>query len=191
MPILAKTSAPRRARPRPGFVARLRTFAKDERAAAAVEFSLVALPLLGFLLAALQLSVIFFAGQVLQSAATSAGRELMTGQAQTGGMTAAQFAQLVCNQSAGLYNCANMMVDVESAGSFAAVNTAPPVLTYSNGKVTNQWSWSPGNAGQVVIVRVMYDWPVFGPAVLGLSNQPDGGHLLIAVAVFKNEPFPT
>ena len=54
-----------------------------------------------------------------------------------------------------------MMVDVESAGSSAAVNTAP-VLTYSNGKVTNQWSWSPGNAGQIVIVRVMYDLAVFG-----------------------------
>jgi Flp pilus assembly protein TadG len=180
-------------RPRLGtrFLARLCRFGKDERAAAAVEFSLVALPLLGLLLAALQLSVIFFAGQVLQSAATDASRQLMTGQAQSGGMTANQFAQLVCNDSAGLYNCNNMMVDVESAGSFSAVNTAPPVLTYSNGKVTNQWSWSPGAAGQVVIVRVMYDWPVFGPAVLGLSNQPDGGHLLIAVAVFKNEPFPS
>src|SRR5580698_9010312 len=123
MPILANTIVSRRTRPARGFVARMSTFRKDESAAAAVEFSLVALPLLGFLLAALQLSVIFFAGQVLQSAATNAGRELMTGKAQTAGMTAAQFAQLVCNQSAGLYNCANMMVDVESAGSFAAVNT--------------------------------------------------------------------
>ena len=85
-----------------------------------------------------------------------------------------------------------MLVDVESASSFAAVNTAPPVLTYdANGKVTNTWSWSPGGAGQVVIVKVLYNWPVFGPAVLGLSNQPDGSHLLIAVAVFKNEPFPS
>lgn len=191
MPILAKTIVSRRPRFGTGFLARLCRFGKDERAAAAVEFSLVALPLLGLLLAALQLSVIFFAGQVLQSAATNASRQLMTGQAQSGGMTANQFAQLVCNDSAGLYNCNNMMVDVESAGSFSAVNTAPPVLTYSNGKVTNQWTWSPGAAGQVVIVRVMYDWPVFGPAVLGLSNQPDGGHLLIAVAVFKNEPFPS
>jgi Flp pilus assembly protein TadG len=167
------------------------TFRKDESAAAAVEFSLVALPLLGLLLAALQLSVIFFAGQVLQSAATNAGRQLMTGQAQSGSMTATQFAQLVCNNSAGLYDCNNLMVDVESAGSFSAVNTAPPVLTYANGKVTNVWSWSPGAAGQVVIVKVMYNWPVFGPAIMGLSDQPNGDHLLMAVAVFKNEPFPS
>jgi len=191
MPILANTIVSRRARLGRGFSAHLSAFRKDESAAAAVEFSLVALPLLGFLLAALQLSVIFFAGQVLQSAATNAGRQLMTGQAQSGGMTANQFAQLVCNNSAGLYNCNNLMVDVESAGSFSAVNTAPPVLTYSNGKVTNVWSWSPGAAGQVVIVKVMYNWPVFGPAILGLSDQPDGSHMLMAVAVFKNEPFPS
>jgi len=171
---------------------RLRAFAKDESAAAAVEFSLVALPLLGFLLAALQLSLIFFAGQMLQSAATNAGRELMTGQAQSSGMTATQFSQLVCNKAASFFDCNNLMVDVESASSYAAVNTAPPTLTYdANGKVTNAWSWSPGAAGQVVVVKVLYNWPVFGPAVLGLSNQPDGGHLLIAVTVIKNEPFPS
>ena len=168
------------------------TFGKDERAAAAVEFSLVAIPFLGIFLAALQLSLQFFAGQMLQSATTNAGRELMTGQAQKAGMTATQFEQLVCSPISSLFDCSNLMVDVESAGSFSTVNTATPTLTYgSNGKVTNQWSWSPGAPGQVVIVKVMYDWPVFGPSALGLSDQPDGGHLLVGVTVFKNEPFPS
>jgi Flp pilus assembly protein TadG len=170
---------------------RLRAFQRDERAAVAVEFSLVAVPLLGLILGALQLSLVFFAGQILQSAATDAARQLMTGQAQSGGMTAAQFSQLVCNPISGLFDCNSIMVDVQSAGSFSAINTAPPTLTYANGKVTNQWSWSPGAAGQIVIVRVMYNWPVFGPAGLGLANQPNGGHLLIAATVLKNEPFPS
>jgi Flp pilus assembly protein TadG len=171
---------------------RLRAFGKDETAAAAVEFSLVAVPLLGMLLAALQLSILFFAGQILQSATTNAGRQLMTGQAQKAGLSAAQFGQLVCSPISSLFSCSNLMVDVESAGSFAAVNTAPPTLTYnSNGKVTNSWPFSPGAAGQVVIVKVLYNWPVFGPAGLGLANQPNGSHLLIAVTVFKNEPFPS
>jgi Flp pilus assembly protein TadG len=171
---------------------RLRGFGKDETAAAAVEFSLVAVPFLTLVLAALQLSVFFFASQILQSATTDAGRQLMTGKAQTAGMSAAQFEQLVCNPISSLFNCSNLMVDVESAGSFAAVNTAAPKITYdANGKVTNAWSWSPGAAGQVVIVKVMYNWPVFGPAGLGLADQPNGSHLLIAVTVFKNEPFPS
>lgn len=174
------------------FGRRLRTLGKDETAAAAVEFSLVSIPFLGLVLAALQLSVFFFAGQILQSATTDAGRQLMTGKAQAAGMSAAQFGQLVCSPISSLFNCSNLMVDVESAGSFAAVNTAPPKITYdANGKVTNIWSWSPGAADQVVIVKVMYNWPVFGPAGLGLADQPNGSHLLIAVTVFKNEPFPS
>jgi Flp pilus assembly protein TadG len=157
-----------------------------------VEFSLVAIPFLGIFLASLQLSLLFFAGQLLQTATTNAGRELMTGQAQKAGMTAAQFEQLVCTPVSPLFDCSNLMVDVESAASFSAVDTSPPKLTYdANGKVTNQWTWSPGAAGQVVIVKVMYNWPVFGPSALGLSDQPDGGHLLVAVTVFKNEPFPS
>jgi hypothetical protein len=85
-----------------------------------------------------------------------------------------------------------MMVDVQSAGTFSAVGTTPPTITYdANGRVTNVWSWSPGGPSDVVIVKVLYNWPVFGPAVLGLSNQPGGGHLLVAVTVFKNEPFPS
>jgi Flp pilus assembly protein TadG len=171
---------------------RLRALRNDETAAAAVEFSLVAVPFLGLVLAALQLSVFFFASQILQSATTDAGRQLMTGQAQSGGMSAGQFGQLVCNPISSLFSCSNLMVDVESAGNFSAVNTATPKITYdNNGKVTNAWSWSPGAASQVVIVKVMYNWPVFGPAGLGLADQPNGSHLLVAVTVFKNEPFPS
>jgi len=171
---------------------RLRAFRKDERAAVAVEFSLIAIPLLGLLLGALQLSLVFFAGQILQSAATDAGRQLMTGQAQSGGMSAAQFSQLVCNPISGLFDCNAIMVDVQSAGAYSAINTTPPTVTYdAQGHVTNHWSWSPGGPGQIVIVRVMYNWPVFGPWGLGLANQSNGSHLLIAAIVLKNEPFPS
>jgi hypothetical protein len=53
-----------------------------------------------------------------------------------------------------------------------------------------QGAYSPGNAGDIVIMRVLYDWPMIGgPLALGLANQPDGGHLMVATAVFKNEPF--
>lgn len=171
---------------------RLATFGKDERAAAAVEFALVAVPFFALLFASLQLSLTFFAGQALQSAAIDASRQVMTGQAQSSSMTAAQFGQLVCSKAAWLFNCSGLMVDVQSAGSYSSISTAPPQITYdANGVVTNSWSWSPGGSGDVEIVRVMYNWPVFGPAGLGLSDQPGGNHLLVATIVFKNEPFPT
>jgi hypothetical protein len=56
--------------------------------------------------------------------------------------------------------------------------------------VTNSFAYSPGGPGDIVIMRVMYAWPVVGgPLGLNLANQPDGSHLMLATAVFKNEPY--
>ena len=166
-------------------------FPSDPRGATAVEFALVSAPLIAVVLAMLQTSIIFFFDQALQSAAQTSARQLMTGAAQTSGMTQAQFKQLICTNASTAFNCNNMLVDVQSASNFAAINTSPITVTYNNsGQVTNAWSYSPGNPGDIVIVRVMYDWPIFGQMLgLGLNNQPDGGHLLVATAVYKNEPY--
>jgi len=83
------------------------------------------------------------------------------------------------------------MIDVEAYASFAAVNTSTPILTVdSNGNVTNTWQFDPGGPNDIVVVRVMYQWPVFlGPLGLNLSNLSNGNRLLVATAVFKNEPY--
>jgi hypothetical protein len=39
------------------------------------------------------------------------------------------------------------------------------------------------------VVRVMYQWPVFGgPLGFNLSNLPNGNRLIMAAAAFQNEP---
>jgi hypothetical protein len=41
-----------------------------------------------------------------------------------------------------------------------------------------------------VVMRVMYQWPVFlGPLSMGLANEANGALLLMATATFKNEPY--
>jgi hypothetical protein len=97
---------------------------------------------------------------------------------------------LVCGYLPSQFQQANVMVDVESSSSFSSTNTSP--LTYAKNGQGNliQGAYSPGAGGDIVIVRVLYDWPMIGgPLALGLGNQPDGGHLMVATAVFKNEPF--
>jgi hypothetical protein len=51
-------------------------------------------------------------------------------------------------------------------------------------------SYSAGNAGDIVVVRLFYQWPLF---VTRLSyNIGCGGtkkRLLVATAAFKNEPY--
>ncbi len=172
---------------------RLRGFAADETAATAVEFAILITPLMFLILATLQLGIIFFATQYLQSLAMSAGRQLMTGSAQDAGMTQQQFIQnAVCPKSTVLFDCNSIMVDVQSASSYSTISTAALVPTYdtTTGAVTNNWSYSPGAAGDIVILRLMYNWPVVGgPLLPGLGNQANGNRLLVATSVFKNEPY--
>jgi Flp pilus assembly protein TadG len=173
------------------FLKRLRRLPGDDRAATAVEFAMLALPLIFLILASLQLSIIFFAGQVLQSAATASGRQLMTGTVQTAGDTPQQFQTAVCGNAPVLFTCGSIMVDVESASSYSTLNTATLTPTYdSKGNVTNTWAYSPGGPGDIVILRLMYNWPIVaGPLLPGLANQTNGDRLLVATTVFKNEPY--
>jgi hypothetical protein len=105
-------------------------------------------------------------------------------------MTQSQFAQQVCNQVVILFNCSGLMIDVQASNSFSTANTSTPTLSYdAQGNVTNAWQYSPGIAGQIVVVRVMYQWPVFGgPLGFTLSNLSNGDRLIMASAAFQNEP---
>ncbi|MFI4976083.1 MAG: TadE/TadG family type IV pilus assembly protein [Caulobacterales bacterium] len=176
--------------PAPAFKT-LRRFGRSNSGATAVEFAMVALPLIALILASLQTAIIFFFDEALQTATEQSARQLMTGSAQLSDTTQTQFANVVCANAPAPFQCSNIMVDVQSASSFSSINTSPLTLTYDvHGNVTNTWSYSPGNPGDIVIVRVMYNWPVFGgPLAFGLANQPNGNHLLVATAVFKNEPY--
>ena len=161
------------------------------KGAAVVEFALVAAPFLALLMALFQTVLVFFAERVLDEITEQGGRYIMTGQAQQANMTQSGFATYVCQNTFALFNCKNFMINVQSYNSFSAANTSTPTLTFNaKGQVTNQWTYSPGNPGDVVIVQVMYQWPVvLGPLGFNLSNVSNGNRLLISTAAFRNEPF--
>jgi Flp pilus assembly protein TadG len=173
----------------PGHHRRRRSaFLADEKAATAVEFGLVAAPFIALLVAIMQTFLVIFAQQLLQTVVTQSSRLILTNQ--TASMTQAQFATQVCDQVRIIFNCSNLMVDVETYASFAAGNTSMPALTFNGqGQVTNSWQFNPGGPGDIVIVRVMYQWPVFGgPLGFNLSTLANGSRLLMGIAAFQNEP---
>ena len=169
-----------------------RRFPRDNAGATAVEFALVATPLIALCVAALQTAILFFAEQELQTATRDASRLLkrITGDSLSQSLSSDDFAGAVCQRAAPTFDCAGLMIDVESVPSFGGGPIAPLTLTYDpQFRVTNRWAYSPGGPGDVVIVRVMYRWPIFGSLLgIGLANQPDGSRLLIGVALYKNEP---
>jgi Flp pilus assembly protein TadG len=171
--------------------------ARNESGATAVEFGIVAAPFLALLIALLQTGIVFLAQRVLDEISSEASRYIMTGQAQMASMTQAGFQNYICTATntaglvSALFNCNNIMVNVQNYQSFSAANTNNPTLTFNgSGAVTNTWVWSPGNPGDIVVMQVMYQWPVIlGPLGFNLSNLGNGNRLLISTAVFRNEPY--
>ena len=166
----------------------LASWLRREEGATAAEFALVAIPFLALTLAMTQTALVFFAGQVLQSATSQAGRLVMTGQAQAQSMTASKFQQAVCDNAGGFFTCAQLQVNVQTFTSFASATEASPI---QNGKlVTSGFGFNPGKPGQIEVVQVFYPWPL-GTDLLGLHLTDVNGdsHLLAATAVFRNEPY--
>jgi Flp pilus assembly protein TadG len=166
-------------------------FGGNNSGAAAVEFALVAVPFVALLVGLFQTGLVFLAGRELDEAVSQASRYIMTGQAQNASMTQSQFNSWVCQNIYALFNCNNLMVNVQTYSSFSSASTSAPTLTYNaQGQVTNSWSYAPGGPGDIVVVQAIYQWPVvLGPLGFNLSNLGNGDRLLMSTAVFKNEPY--
>jgi len=162
-----------------------------EDGSAIIEFAFVAPIFFLLLFAIVEIGVIFFAQSVLQHATNDLGRMVRTGQIQGQNLTQAQVRQIVCNDVSPLIPCNSTLdVDIEAFSNFGGVQFSPPLD--QNGNLNNLNNFQPGNACQVVLVRVLYPWTVFTPGLTPfLSNMAGDKHLLYSAAAFRNEPYNT
>jgi Flp pilus assembly protein TadG len=167
----------------------VRCFVRREEGAAAVEFGLVVAPFLALVFAIMETAIIFFAGQALETAVSDSARLIMTGQAQTQGFNQAQFKNAVCAKIYGLFDCqAGVSVDVKTFSAFANVSMPSPID--ANGNFVNNFGYTPGGPGDIVVVRLFYQWPVYVSLMgFNLQNISGGKRLLVATAAFRNEPY--
>jgi Flp pilus assembly protein TadG len=167
----------------------LRRFSRNRRGSAAVEFALVAPIFFGLLFAILELAMVFFASQVLETVTQDSARVIMTGQAQNASFTQAQFKNLVCSKIVAMFDCVNgISIDVQSYSAFASINIADPIDASKNFVPPN--NYLPGGPGDVVVVRLFYQWPVFVTGFgFNLANVGTNRRLLTATAAFQNEPY--
>lgn len=167
-------------------------FRRDEKGATVVEFGLLALPFFALIFAILQVGLVFFAGQTLDTAVANAARLIRTGQAQQQAFNLSTFKSQICSQVSALFtSCTTkLQLDVRTFATFDKVDLTMPVD--QDGKLkTDQFTYSPGHGGEIVVVRAFYEWPTFSKLLgFNLSNLSNGNHLLAATAAFRNEPFP-
>jgi Flp pilus assembly protein TadG len=167
----------------------LRRFRRNRRGSAAVEFALVAPIFFALLFAIIETAMVFFASQVLETATQDSARMIMTGQAQTAAYTQAQFKTYVCGRLSGMFDCANgVYVDVQNYPAFSSVAIVDPIDAGRN--FIPAMNYNPGNAGDVVVVRLFYKWPLFVTGLgYNIANLTGSKRLLTATAAFRNEPY--
>lgn len=162
-------------------------FLRCERGTPAIEFLAVAPIIIALLLAALQVALIFLAKAYLETAAEAAARFIMTNQANS--MTQAQFNTQVCNEIGALFNCANLIVEVEPAPASASLMSSAMPTFNASGQLTNPTSFSISPAPANMMLIVMYQWPVFGgPLGLNFASLGNGTVLMTSTQVFQIEP---
>ena len=164
-------------------------FARDSRGAAAIEFALLVAPLLFLLMGIMEVSMQYFVSTALDSAVQRAARLVRTGQAQTQAMTVADLKEQMCSDILDMFDCmSNSYLLVDTADDLVAPAYSLPVD--SDGEFVSDVTFNMGSGHSYVIVRGYFQFSplfnVFGALTPTLSN---GKHLLVASALFRNEPF--
>jgi Flp pilus assembly protein TadG len=168
-----------------------RAYRSDAKGATAVEFAMVALPLLLLLFSVLELAMIFLISTTLENATYNAARQIRTGNFQASGTpTAVAFKTAVCNDLSWLGSActSKVEVDVRTYASFTNPSIPDPI---SNGNFnTGALTFVPGSPGDIVLVRAFYKWTLVTPYLTsGLQKLNGGVSVITASSLFRNEPY--
>ena len=167
----------------------VRRFRRSRRGSAAVEFALVAPIFFALLFALIETALVFFASQLLETATQDSARTIMTGQAQSAAYTQAQFKTDLCSRLNTLFDCANSIyIDVQSYGNTFPASMSNQIDASKN--FNTSMTYNPGKQGDIVVVRVFYQWPLFVTGLgYNIANLANGKRLLMGTAAFRNEPY--
>ena len=152
-----------------------------------MQFALVAPMFFALLFAIIESAFMFFATQVLETMTQDSSRMILTGQAQNANYQAADFKAYVCSKIPALFSCGGLYVDVQSYSSFSSISINSQI---SSGAFVNNMQYNPGGPGDIVVVRLFYQWPQFVTGLgYNVTNVAGNNRLLAATAAFQNEPY--
>ena len=114
---------------------------------------------------------------------------IRTGQAQAEGFDASKFKEQILAKTSGFPISADRLtIDVEKIDSFTSYKSKPLI---EDGQMTDDVGYDHGEANEIIIVRAMYRWPMFSSLMAtNFADLASGDRLLVATAIFHNEPFP-
>ncbi|CEG06793.1 Flp pilus assembly protein TadG [Afipia felis] len=166
-----------------------RRFGMNRRGSAAVQFAMVAPLFFALLFAIVEVAMMFFATQVLETGTQDTARLLLTHQAQDQQMTAEQIHDNLCGRVQFLLTCSGIYLDVRAYPAGDAFTV--PTLFDGAGNATNNFTYQPPAAGSasIVVVRTFYKWPLLITNLgFSLANIGSDKRLISSTTAFRVEP---
>lgn len=155
----------------------------------AVEFSLLALPLVVMVIGTIEIALMFTTQSLLDASTATAARLIRTGQIQQSGGTEEAFREALCDFAEILIPCEDIQFQVQDLGDFATADDMPPPEFDDEGNMEEQ-GFSPGDVSSVVLIRVAYKYSIITPMMQPvLTNRADGSRLMLSTIVMQNEPY--
>jgi Flp pilus assembly protein TadG len=172
----------------------LRRFGASRKGSAAVQFALVAPLFFALLFAIIEVAMVFFANQILETGTQDTARSILTHQLQDQNPTSSQQAQKVhdelCSRVQILLTCSGVLLDVRSYPAGDPF-TVPPLFDGGGNAITSNFTFQlpDPNSSNIVVVRAFYRWPLlFTNLGFSLANIGVDKRLLTSTSAFRVEP---
>lgn len=162
----------------------------DASGAAAVEFAIVGSTFMMLLLACFEFGYMLFVQSVLDNAARDAARLIRTGQVQTSSNPTSAFSTLLCNEVGSIIGCGSLVYQAQVFNDWSSAQTSlnTPPTRDANGNFVSA-GFSPGTAGQILVVTVTYNYPFMTPWIASMLGGSTNSGLMMSTVVFQNEPY--
>lgn len=175
--------------------------------ASAMEFALVALPLILTVVGIIEVALILFVNVLMEGAVRDAARFGITGFAPSNTDRATIIRDIVRKRTVGLVDMTEVQIETLIYQNFSDIGKPEPFTdqpphngTYDQGEsfvdVNGNGKWDAdmgaagaGGPGAVVVYRVSYDWPILTGLMSPLLGSNGYVRLTVSTAV-RNEPFP-
>lgn len=170
-----------------------RRYNTDQSGVTAIEFGIVGIPFLLLVLGTMEMGLAFFVNRIVDNAVLESARMIRTGQAEKGNFSPAAFKADICsNLPDVLCDLDKFAVDVRSYSSFAGLDDLKNhSMLDEDGNLNISFEYNDGDASSIVVVRVIYRWPMFSALMqFDAGDTGSAERLLSSTAVFRNEPFP-
>ena len=169
---------------------------RADEGATAVEFAMVAGPLIFMIFATLELAMVFVVSTLIESSLSKGARTIRTGQqqmaaaGQSPAVSESAFKEAVCDEMIFLkaHCMTHLSVDVRNATQFT--NAGAPDPNQGGTFNDSQLTFDPGGPRDIILVRGFYQWPLITPFLEQALGDINGNTALILSAdTFRNEPF--